>query len=371
MTAFPLVDPIPLPAPVWLFKLLHTVTLALHFSAVYFLVGGLACATWWALRGKRTNDATLINASGIVAHRLPVVMGFVINLGIPPLLFTQVLYGRALYTSSVLIGAWWIGVIFMVIASYYLLYRMARKHEAGQPAGWTGLVASVLVLLVGHTYSQNMTLMLRPTAWPDLYAQDALGTTFPADDPTTLLRFAFMMAGGLGMGAIGLAWLGAHESVHAGAAAMLRRASSRCLALFTVVQIFLGIAAFHAQPVAVQSALWESASYRGAAYGWLALSGVLILLGVVAMTRAAQRTLVWPGLMALIMLLNVLCVVVFRDGIRDVTLRLAGYEVWDRAVVANWSTIGVFLVLFVAAGGMLAWLGYVVYGAKGERERYA
>ena len=36
--------------------------------------------------------------------RLTVVMTFVINLGVPPLLFAQVLYGRALYTSSVLIG---------------------------------------------------------------------------------------------------------------------------------------------------------------------------------------------------------------------------------------------------------------------------
>lgn len=371
MDAFPLVDPIPLPAPVWLFKLLHTVTLALHFSAVYFLVGGLACATWWALRGKRTNDSNLINASGIIAHRLPVVMGFVINLGIPPLLFTQVLYGRALYTSSVLIGAWWIGVIFMVIASYYLLYRMARMHESGQPAGWTGLAAMVLVLMVGHTYSENMTLMLRPAAWAGMYAQDPLGATLPTGDPTTPLRFAFMMAGGLGMGSVALAWLGAHSTVHEGAAALLRRASGRCLALFTGVQLFLGVASYHAQPAAVQTALWENPLYRGAALGWFALSAVLIVVGVAALARSARRTLLVPGVMALVMLLNVLCIVVVRDGIRDVTLRLAGYEVWDRTVVANWSTIGVFLVLFVAAGGMLAWLGYVVYGAKGERERYA
>ena len=34
MQSFPAVDPIPLPAPVWLFKLLHIVTLSLHFVAV-------------------------------------------------------------------------------------------------------------------------------------------------------------------------------------------------------------------------------------------------------------------------------------------------------------------------------------------------
>ena len=43
-----------------------------------------------------------------LARRLTVVMTFVINLAVPPLLFAQVLYGRALYTSSVLIGLYWI-----------------------------------------------------------------------------------------------------------------------------------------------------------------------------------------------------------------------------------------------------------------------
>ena len=41
MNGFPNVDPIPLPAPIWLFKLLHMVTLALHFVAMQVLVGGL------------------------------------------------------------------------------------------------------------------------------------------------------------------------------------------------------------------------------------------------------------------------------------------------------------------------------------------
>ena len=36
-----------------------------------------------------------------LARRLTVVMTYVINLGVPPLLFAQVLYGRALYTSSI------------------------------------------------------------------------------------------------------------------------------------------------------------------------------------------------------------------------------------------------------------------------------
>src|ERR1017187_3269240 len=49
MHAFPAVDPIPLPAPIWLFKLLHIVTLSLHFVAVEMLLGGLLLAVLLSL----------------------------------------------------------------------------------------------------------------------------------------------------------------------------------------------------------------------------------------------------------------------------------------------------------------------------------
>jgi hypothetical protein len=49
MQAFPAVDPIPLPAPIWLFRLLHIVTLALHFVAVEMLLGGLLLAVVFSL----------------------------------------------------------------------------------------------------------------------------------------------------------------------------------------------------------------------------------------------------------------------------------------------------------------------------------
>src|SRR6516164_3685150 len=108
MPVFPAVDPIPLPAPLWLFKLLHIVTLSLHFVAVEMLLGGLLLAVVLSLF-RSSSHATV--AARALARRLTVVMTYVINLGVPPLLFAQVLYGRALYTSSVLIGAWWISII--------------------------------------------------------------------------------------------------------------------------------------------------------------------------------------------------------------------------------------------------------------------
>jgi len=60
MQSFPAVDPIPLPAPIWLLKLLHIVTLALHFVAVEMLLGGLLLAVLFSL--FRDSPASMVAA---------------------------------------------------------------------------------------------------------------------------------------------------------------------------------------------------------------------------------------------------------------------------------------------------------------------
>ena len=64
MNPYPAVDPIPLPAPVWLMKLLHVVTLSLHFVAVEMLLGGLLLAILLSLFGKSPYSLVAARAAG-------------------------------------------------------------------------------------------------------------------------------------------------------------------------------------------------------------------------------------------------------------------------------------------------------------------
>ena len=163
MNRYPAVDPIPLPAPVWLLKLLHVVTLALHFVAVEMLLGGLLLAVLLSL--FRTSPVSLVTARAI-ARRLTVVMTFVINLGVPPLLFAQVLYGRALYTSSVLIGVYWISIIgILMLTLLDALPVLLRGSRRANLPGGLGLSAWLLAGCIARLLSTNMTLMLRPEVW--------------------------------------------------------------------------------------------------------------------------------------------------------------------------------------------------------------
>jgi hypothetical protein len=67
MNGFPNVDPIPLPAPIWLFKLLHIVTLSLHFVAMQILVGSLLIAVLLNLLGRSEAAGT---AASAISRRL-------------------------------------------------------------------------------------------------------------------------------------------------------------------------------------------------------------------------------------------------------------------------------------------------------------
>lgn len=371
MHPFPAVDPIPLPAPIWLLKLLHIVTLSLHFVAVEMLLGGLLLAVLFSL--FRGSPESLVAARAI-ARRLTVVMTFVINLGVPPLLFAQVLYGRALYTSSVLIGVYWISIIFLLSLCYWLLYQFSGRLEEGKSAWWAGLLAWLLAGSIARILSTNMTLMLRPEAWREMYSASGAGRFLPTGDPTTEPRWLLMLAGGLFVGGLWMIYLAGRATFNADEKRFLAGLGGKIAALFGVVYLVAGLWAAGVQPEAVKSGLQTHALYKFAGYagyGWLALVAVAVLLAAVAgfggkVAAGFYGLLAW--VVVLVATLTEIMFTVYRDGVRDLTLLSKGYDVWDRVVVTNWSVVGLFLVLFVAGLGVIGWLVSVVARAQQTME---
>lgn len=374
MNAFPVVDPIPLPAPVWLFKVLHVLTLALHFISVEMLLGALLVAVWLNFRSaSRRGDVASslrLNAAAVIARRLPIVMTYVINLGVPPLLFAQVLYGRALYTSSVLIGLYWIAVVFLLMACYWLLYRFAAGAEAGRPAWWLGALAYLLAAVIARIYSTNMTLMLRPEVWQAMYSTAAAGTHLPPYDPTLVPRWLFMLTGGFWVAGLWMLWLAGRRTIEEPVRRYLAANGGRLAAVMVLAQVALALVVFFAQPAAVRSGLAGNLVYQVAGVLWLATVAVVFLFGAWAALKKPNSRAV--GYVSMVLaLVAMLAMTVYRDGLRDQTLLSHGYDVWDRVVVTNWSVVGIFLVVLVAGLAGVAWLVSVMMRAKPVVEKVA
>jgi hypothetical protein len=371
MGDYPQVDPIPLPAPVWLFKCLHLFTTTLHFTAVHLLLGGLLLGLVWALAARLgKGEGPRPQAAWAVARPLPVVMTYVINLGVPPLLFTQVLYGRCLYTSSILIGAYWIAVIGLVMAAYFLLYYTERQAGRERMAPWAAGVALLCALMVAFIYVSNMTLMLRPETWRAMYEADPSGVQLNCKDPTVFPRWVFMIVSALATTGIGLAILGRKKP----------EPLSRYLTVFGGRMALVGAAAaalagwwvLRSQPAEVRDALLAGSLTRSTFAIWLAGLAVVALAGVAIASRPGAVGWPLPTVGALGAYTAIAGWVVFRDGIRDATLLGKSYDVWDRAVVTNWSIVILFLVLLVLGLALMAWMVWALAkGKKGAAESHA
>lgn len=365
MASMPLGDPIPLPAPVGLLEGLSLLTTTFHFLVVHILLGGLAVAlVWYAVSPPRSPRR---DAAGAVVTRLPILMTYVINFGVPPLLFLQVLYGPAVYASSVLIGARWISAIAMLMVGYGSLYWVAHKAKRREAWGLPALVSLVLFLGVGHLLVHLIALMNRPEVWPAMYRASALGTQLPGDDPVIWPRLFYMGAASLTGAAVAGSLLALRQTLSEATREILDSSSVRLLGLGVVLQIATGLHAFQAHPEVMQAAL--SGSPGNVAQGlWGASLVALLALTVVGFLGP------WSGWTRLgiagLFGINVGAFTVLRHLARNAALVAVGMDVSRRPVEANYFVVTLFVVCLVLALVAVAGLARVTAGADPVEEPY-
>lgn len=340
-------------------KALSLLTLSAHFLAVQILIGSLLAVAYFTLKGRKDPNAR--TAASVLGRRLPIVMTFVVNLGIPPLLFAQVLYGRALYTSSVLMGAFWISVVFLLMACYHLLYRISDRTLKGQNAIGATVAALILTGAVGQLFSFNMTLMLRPEVWQAMYAHSPSGLQVPTQDPTIMPRWFFMMVGGLIGGGLWMALNSNLGTIDEGTRTLLRKWGSGMASIGALAQVVCGLAVYASQPQSVRDGLMPL--HRICEIVWvLGLALVVLLTAAHHFAKKPSLFLGWAAPVGLF--LSIAGFVIIRDGIRDITLMSKGFDVWHRTEASNWSVIAIFLLLLVAGLGAIGWLLSVMRRAE-------
>jgi hypothetical protein len=370
MMTFPGVDPIPLPAPVLFFKILQIAMLTLHFYAVHILLGGMIIGGISALKAKIRSEKDLKTMAELIIGRLPIVMAFVINFAIPPLLFTQVLYGRALFPSTVMIGLWWFAIIILVLLAYYLLYISQKKMKSGKGWWWISMIAYLVAVTVAFIYSNTMTLMLRPEAWTAMYYSHPGGFQLPSGDPTIIPRWIYMLTASIAIGAAALIVLSLKKTISLTVSIKLRRILGYLAALFAPIQVLAGYWVFSSQPEKIRAGLMGSSYTKTAIFLWGVSLLVLFSAGINTAINNQARRYLMPVIMMTAGLVNIFSCVMIRDAIRDITLRLKGFDVWNRSISVNWSVIIFFLLLFIAALVATGWMAAQLFKTRNNKERY-
>ena len=202
-------SPDTIPAAWGWFQFLLLLTFPLHLLAMNAMLGGLGIGVVQHLIGGTHRQRLAYR----IAVALPLVVAFVVNLGVAPLLFVQVLYGHFVYSSSVMMGIFWIMVIPILIIGYYGAYLYDFKFKSLGKAGV--LVAAavfIIFLVIGYFFSNNMLLMTLPKKF-SYYFYHMDGTMLVSADSQFLPRYLHMICGALAVGGLFVALLGRFKAL--------------------------------------------------------------------------------------------------------------------------------------------------------------
>jgi hypothetical protein len=357
MTAvIPLADPLPLPAPSGLLWALLQLTFLLHLVAMNVVLGGSILALHF--RFSRREEGALHRAAVLAffADALPVAVAATVTLGVAPLLFVQVLYGRLFFTSSILMAGFWLAVVPLVILAYLGAYHLALRGAAtrGRPRTVAALVA-FLFTAVAFLQVSNATRALRPETFQGAYRADHRGLTLNLGDPTFWPRTLHLLVGAVAVAALGAAIYGVRKRARdPQLAAWAIRRGTTVFGVATAANVFLGMLFLLAQPKATLIRLVGGDPVAmtllalGIVLGVAAAGLALLVLGA---KNAVAATWAQAGLLAVTLVVMVL----LRDQVRKIALREAGFELPGR-VAAQWGAFAAFVVLLVAAVATIAWM---------------
>jgi hypothetical protein len=349
-------DPLPLPAPGWLLWFLLMLTFLLHLLAMNLVLGGSilgGVSELLARKGGRTDHERLV---AWLSKAMPVAVAATITLGVAPLLFVQVLYGRLFFSSSVIMAWPWLAVVPLLILAYYGVYLRAFKGESlGGSAPLVGWLAALIFVVIGFLYSNNMSMMLRPGVLLGKYLEDDRGFTLNLDDPTLFPRYLHFLLGAVAVAGMVVVVLGLlNRRRDAEHAAWAIRYGSLWFAVTTALNMAVGIWWLVALPRETMMRFMGGNGFATALLGLGILLSLAVLLHMAmaaASARPARLATSGAALLALLLVVMVLT----RDQVRRGALEAAGFEpvAW---VAPQWGPILVFLALLVSALGAVGWM---------------
>lgn len=351
-TIIPLADPIPLPAPFWLFKALLIVTLFLHLIAMNLMFGGGLIAVVTRLFGAKSVENQRL--FGDITHKIPTLLAATVTLGVAPLLFVQVLYGQFFYTSSIVMAWPWFMVVVLLVLAYYGFYIVAMKQDKSPGAiTWILLTSVVFVFLIGFFYSNNFTLMNTPEIWSQKYFADPAGWNLNLGEPTLIARYLHFVVAAIAIGAflpIGIGfyrWKSDEEH-----ARFLIHRGGKWFLYATMAQFLIGTWFLITLPR--EKRLLFMGGNMAATIGFIiGLAGAIA--AIVLVSRGLHKTDPRPPLKLAMGIIGVvtLFMILMRDILRDAYLA-PYFRSSDLAVSPQLDVLALFLVLFV--GGVILWV---------------
>jgi len=331
-------------------------TFVLHLLFMNAMLGTGIIALVKSLKGTQKD----LPIAKEISLKLPYTIAFTINMGVAPLLFIQVLYGNFIYTSSVLMGWYWLSIIGILIIAYYSAYLFDFKFETlGSARSIFIAVCVILMLLTAFLFTSNITLMLTPEKWAR-YFSNADGTILNLSEPTLIPRYLHFVCASIAVGGLFLAIIGKIKAkIKAGKGnnhfEEMISSGMKWFSYATLVQVIIGF--------------WFAASIpNDIIFLFLGGSSSATLLLLCGLTGAGTALFfgfnkrIWPSTGAVVF--TIVVMVLIRDMVRTAYLK-PYFALSDLKVEPQYSPMILFIVTLIIGIGLI---GYMLKLATKQRK---
>ncbi len=333
---------IPIPVEWGWFYLFQVLTFILHILVMNVMLGASIIALVHHLRGKADTEPL----TKAISVKLPFTIAFAVNFGVAPLLFMQVLYGQFLYSSSVLMAVYWLGVVGLVIAAYGSAYIYDFRYASlGNLRTVLITLTALCLLATAFIFTNNMTFMLSPASWTS-YFENPWGTLLNLGDPTVLPRYLHIVASSTALAGLALALLYSRKVKDDPGAQRWVRHGVNWYAFSTMVQMALGLWFLSTLPEPVKHLL------LGGSLPHTLLFAVSASLGIFSISNALRYNV---GTTAILSLTTVTLMILLRDMVRDAYLA-PYFQVNDRVVTGEYLPLVLFILTLTAGVCVIAWM---------------
>ena len=331
-----------LAAPLWLITMLHIATFTLHLIAMNFMAGGVVVI----LFGK-FNDRWSDPAVRQLVKLFPSAMAATVTFGVAPLLFLQLVFGRLVYSASIVSAWFWLMIVAVVIIGYYFLYGAAfAEKDRGKRIRTCLTISLFCFIYVSFIYSSVFSMAERPELIKMLYAGNQSGLVINPDIGSYIFRWLHMLTGAVMVGSFFTGWIGRNSGE-----------------VFSVSRKFYlyGMAAAMIFGLGYLMTLGDyMAPFMHSAAPFLLLVSVILSLG--SLFFFFRKQFIPAGLMLLISFAGM---VATRFIVRLIRLK----DFFDPAAIPvkpQWTAFAVFIICFVAAIGLLWYMLKLFFGKYQE-----
>ncbi len=344
----PLADTIPVHWG-WL-EFFLILTFTLHLILMNLMLGsGIFCCFHGS--GRKKYSHVMVKET---SKKLPFSIAFTVNFGVAPLLFLQVLYGNFIYVSSILMAVFWLSIIFILIAAYYLAYVYDFYFDQ-LPSLRTLLIisATLCMLVIGFFISNNMTLMVSPHVWPQ-YFENRLGTILAFSEPMLIPRYLHFVFSSTAVAGLFQAWYWDRKEQAPETREATVRLGLKWFTHSTLAQIPVGFWFLMALPShAIQAFMGRNP-----------IATALLVLGIVLTgVSLYQGFRGRPGPLTITMLLLIITMVLVRDQLRIILLD-PYFRINGIPVHAQYSPMILFIISLIIGLGLVAYMISILRNQK-------